>query len=470
MKYLNLTLKGIACMMVILFLHVGCSDLQITPALLNGDETLTIQSATLTTDSTVRVYVVPPKTHVIDGALLGLKPGDIIGLDASTAYANLLFRNIVGSATAPITIKNVGGTASINATGLSFALKTEHSRFFRITGGDALNSYGIKVNGGQIGMHLGALSTNFEIDHVEIFNSGFAGIMAKTDPTCDDATIRGNFTMKNVIFRDNYIHETGGEAFYIGNSFYANGMSTSCGIRYPHEIHQLRLYNNIVKNAGWDGIQVGCATVNAKIYGNTVENYGTTNTYNQRNGIQLGEGTGGICYGNLIRKGTGNGMNVLGLGDNVVHDNMIIDAGEAGIFCDERYTPGPGFKFINNTIIRPGADGIRIFANLVPMNVITNNIIVEPGSYSKYVYPRTPNDAYVYKLSKTMVIEMLNNHFTTDINSVGFENLLSSFKLSSTSPLIDKGADVSSYGLLTDFYKKRRLRGLGYDIGAAEFQ
>jgi hypothetical protein len=391
-------------------------------------------------------------------------------LDASISYGNLLFKNIVGSALAPIVIKNIGGTATITATGLSFGLKMRNSRYFRVSGDNALNNYGIKIDGGHLGMDLGGLSTNFEIDHVEIVNSGFAGIMAKTDPTCDDATIRGNFTMKNVIFRDNYIHETGGEGFYVGNSFYATGVNTDCGVRLPHEIHQLRLYNNIVRNAGWDGIQVGCATVNAKIYGNTIENYGTANAYNQRNGLQIGEGTGGVCYGNLIRQGTGNGMNVLGLGDNVIHNNIIVDAGAAGIFCDERYTPGPGFKFINNTIIRPREDGIRIYAEKVPMNVIANNIIVSPGTYSTYLYPRTPQDAFIYKLSKTLRVEMLNNYFTTDATSVQFENEATSFRLSPASPLVDAGTDISAYGIPTDFYKKKRLKGLGYDIGAAELQ
>ncbi len=58
-------------------------------------------------------------------------------------------------------------------------------------------------------------------------------------------------------------------------------------------------------------------------------------------------------------------MIVLGYGDNVIFNNIIIDAGKNAIFCDERYTKGDGFKFINNTIINPGMDGILIYADLV---------------------------------------------------------------------------------------------------------
>lgn len=465
-------LKSGALILVLLSTFTRCAD----EALLNEtvipatDATLTTASVSDVTDCSLCTYIVPEKTHVIDGAALGLQPGSVIGLSATINYGNLLFKNIIGTADNPIIIRNCGGTARINGTGLSFALKTEDSKYFRITGGNTSGAYGIVINGGNLGITLDKLSTNFQVDHVEIANTGFAGIMAKTDPTCDDATIRDNFVMKNVYFNDNYVHDTGGEAFYIGNSFYANGRSTTCGQRFPHEIHYLKVNNNIVKNSGWDGIQVGCATKGARIYANTVENYGIANVANQRNGIQLGEGTGGICYGNLIRNGTGNGMNVLGLGDNVVYNNVIEGAGGAGIFCDERYTPGPGFKFINNTIINTASDGIRIYAERVPMNVIINNIIVNPATYSTYVYPHSPNDAFVYKLSKDVKIDMSNNYFSTTPDSVLFVDLgIPNYRLQSTSPVIDMGRDISVYSILTDFYKKARLKGLAYDIGAVEY-
>jgi hypothetical protein len=443
--------------------------LDVSPSTTNGN--LTIASTSLATIDCGCDYIVPANTYSVDGSALGIQPGNTICLSAGMSYKNIVFKNIIGTAENPIIIKNCGGTAVLNATGLSFGLKTQNSKYFRITGGNTFNVYGIKVNGGHIGIALGELSTNFDVDHVEVQNVGFAGIMAKTDPTCDIATFRENFTMKNVTLSYNYVHDTGGEGFYIGNSFYLSGVNTDCGIRYPHEIHYLRVYNNIVKNSGWDGIQVGCATLGAKIYGNTIENYGTLNTYNQRNGMQLGEGTGGLCYGNLIKQGTGNGMNVLGLGTNVIYNNVITDAGEMGIFCDERYTPGEGFKFINNTIINPKLDGIRLYSDLVPMNAVVNNIIVNPGNFSKYVYPRTSQDAYVYTLSKTLRVQLSNNFFTTSISDVSFVDVANAnFRLSTNSPLIDKGADISTYSISTDYYKKARLRGLGYDIGAAELQ
>lgn len=471
-NFLNFYRRSVVLLLFSFLLLCQCSDEDQMLDSVHPLKTAIISTATLSSiiECSACTYVVPARTHVIDGKALGLLPGSVIGLSSSVNYGHLLFKNIVGTPENPIIIKNCGGTAILNGTGLSFSLKTEYSKHFRITGGNTANVYGLKIIGGSLGITLDKLSTNFEVDHVEIQQVGFAGIMAKTDPNCDDATIRGNFIMKNVYLHDNYIHDTGGEGFYVGNSFYQNGMNTSCGVRLPHEVHYLKINNNIVRNSGWDGIQVGCATKGARIYANTVENYGTANVNNQRNGIQIGEGTGGLCYGNLVKGGLGNGLIVMGLGDNLIYNNVIADAGGFGIFCDERVSPGPGFKFIHNTILNPKSDGIRIYADLVPMNVIVNNIIVNPGTYSAYTYPRSSADAFVYKLSKTVNVEMSNNYFSTSATDLEMaEPGTLNFRLTIDSPVIDAGADISQYNITSDFYRKARLKGAGYDIGAVEY-
>jgi hypothetical protein len=467
-----IVLKRLTLTLSILFLLTQCSEEQLieeqvaTPA----SETDPATSAAAVASCSSCTYVVPATANVVDGKALWLKPGAVIGLNAAFKYKNLLFRNIVGTATQPIIIKNCGGTANIYASGLSYGIKTENSKFFRITGGNVSKSYGIRVNGGHIGITLEKLSTNFEVDHVQISKVGFAGLMAKTDPTCDNATIRGNFVMRDISLHDNYVFDTGGEGFYVGNSFYETGAKTSCGSRLPHEIHGVKIYNNIVKNSGWEGIQLGCATQGAAVYGNSVENYGLVNRDAQNNGVQIGAGTGGLFYNNFIKNGTGNGLIVMGIGDNIIHDNVIVGAGGSGIFCDERYTPGPGFKFLNNTIVNPKLDGIRIYADLVPTNVIINNIIVNPGNYSTYKYPRTGNDAYVYKLSSNVKVQMSNNYFTRSITAVKFANAGAyNYRLVSGSPAINKGKSISTYNIPNDFYKQLRLKGSAYDIGASEY-
>ena len=413
-------------------------------------------------------YVVPADAKIVDGKVLGLQPGSVICLNSTFTYGSLKFLNIVGTEENPIVIKNCGGTATIRATDKWHAVQTIESKYFRISGGSTPGVYGINIQGGEMGLKLDALSTNFEVDHLEISNVGFAGIMAKTDPTCDDATIRGNFTMYDVSLHDNYVHATGGEGFYIGNSFYS-GMERECGLRLPHEIKGLKIFNNIVKNTGWEGIQVGCAIEGTEIYNNTIENYGTVNKEYQNNGLQISSGTGGAVYNNFIKKGPGNGMIIMGTGDNIIYNNIIVDAGSHGVFCDERYTPGEGFKFINNTIVNPRKDGILLYAELVPMNTVINNIIVNPGSYASYEKSKA-NTAFLHPLNNDVKLNMSNNLFALSVDEVKFVDPRGdNYRLQATSPAVNFGKDISTYAINYDFYNSKRKNGGAYDVGASEY-
>lgn len=161
---------------------------------------------------------------------------------------------------------------------------------------------------------------------------------------------------------------------------------------------------------------------------------------------------------------------IIGNAENFVHDNVIINTGGHGVFCDDRTAIGAGFKFINNTIINSGLDGIRLYADNVLMNLVYNNIIVNPKSFASYVYPRTGKDAYVYLLGKSVKVQMLNNYFTRDINAVKFVSPLTfDFSLSSSSPAISKGTNISVYNIAVDFAKKPRLQDAAYEIGAFEY-
>jgi hypothetical protein len=415
-------------------------------------------------------YTIPASKVIVDGDALGFKPGDVICLDAAIDYLNLDFKNIVGTADKPIYIVNCGGVVTLNATSKGYGIKTENSKFFKIIGvGSGGSPYGIKVYGAQQGMQLIALSTNFEVSGLEIYNVGFAGIMAKTDPTCDIATIRGNFVMENIAIHHNYVHDTGGEGLYIGNSFYADGVNVSpCGVQLPHEIHGVKIFQNVVKNSGWDGIQLGCGTEGAEVYNNTVENYGVLNKSSQWSGIQLGEGTGGLCYNNLIKDGTGQGIIALGLGKATLYNNLIINSGKQGIFADLRGIGpfGPGYKIINNTIVSPGTDCINIYASKVTdKNVMINNLLVDPGSYG--TYGSDTDKAFINHGSPG---DITNNYFAETASDAKFKNVGSGdYRLLEASPAKDQGRDVSSFGITKDFLGSSRPNGTAFDIGAFEY-
>src|SRR5688500_12148192 len=68
-----------------------------------------------------------------DGAAKGVKPGDIICLQAG-ARERVIFQNIRGSADKPVIIKNCGGRVLMGGPNANSALIFWSSRYFRITG------------------------------------------------------------------------------------------------------------------------------------------------------------------------------------------------------------------------------------------------------------------------------------------------------------------------------------------------
>ena len=412
------------------------------------------------------------------------QPGDTICIQSGNRDF-LYLNNLHGDSLHYIVFINCGGPVIVQNNYYMYGIKIANSSYFRFTGSgvDSIK-YGIKILGTAInsnGLSLDNKSTNFEVDHLEIANTGFAGIMAKTDPKCDLSTNRGVFTLYHPVFHDNYIHETGGEGFYIGHSFYT-GYPTSCnGIPdtlYPHEIKGLRVYHNIVENAHLDGIQIGCATEDCEIYENTVTGYGVDGIGSQNPGIQIGGGTTGKCYNNLISGGTGIGIAIFGTGDNVIFNNVIINAGlnyfpgdptkkVYGIFCDDRTTiPGRSFNLVNNTILYPKTDGIRFTSLLSSNNQIRNNIILHPGSLGSY---SDSARSYINFLEACSVAST-NNYTAPTLAGAGFRDILTNnYRLMAGSPAIDSGADLSLMGVTFDRDDLSRPGYAQFDIGAFEY-
>lgn len=426
----------------------------------NGLPTKVLTSSFAVDPSVSCSYTVQPSDWFVDGT--DIAPGSVICIPAGTRGA-LLLKNLKGTPAQPIIIINKGGRVTFSTTlSASYGFKTQNCKYFKVLGsGSPSIKYGFDITGGNIGMTMDDLSSDFEIANVEVRNSGFAGIMAKTDPSCDVATQRGHFTMSNVLIHDNYVHQTGGEGLYIGNSFYADGRSLPCGTVYPHDIVNLRVYLNITDSTGCEGIQVGSAVSAVNIYCNTVKMPGLTPfASGQNNGIQLGEGTGGYCYNNVIKNAPGNGIIVLGIGNNIVFNNYIINSGAYGIFADSRYTPGPYFQLIHNTIINPGLDGIKLNSESIPMNIVVNNAIIIPGS-----------GVAINRKSSDVKLTAAGNYVGKDISELKFVNFDGNdFHLQPTSPLINSGANALIYGMIFDYYGKLRPVGLGYDAGATEYQ
>ena len=430
-------------------------------------------------------YTIPLSQTIVYGNSLSIKGGDTVCIESGKRNY-LRLENFHGDSLNYIVFKNCVGEVIVeNENELpNYGIALLNCSFFRFTGsGHSTSKYGIKIlktQTGASGLVMDKLSTNFEIDHIEIANTGFAGILSISQPTCDGSSNRGNFVMRKLSFHDNYTHNTKGEGLYIGHSFYT-GYTKLCDnvstVLYPHEIHGLRVFNNLIDSSGWDGIQVGCAYLDCEIYGNTITNYGVSNITSQRSGIQIGAGTSGKCYNNAILKGNGTGISVFGTGNNLFFNNIIVSAGEIGdinddsngygIFCDDRSTlKGSSFNFINNTIFGSKSDGIRIYSNQTKNNKIYNNIILSPGSFGNY---NNNAQSYVY-YNPDVDLDISNNYFSrTQAQNFSEFSLLDIYNFTSTLPILFQGKDVSELGIVFDFNNTKRPTGINPDIGAFQY-
>ena len=398
-------------------------------------------------------------------------PHRTVCIQAGT-YTYLQFFNYMGTAEKPIQFINCGGKVQLANSKSPSGLSFYDCKFFKISGSGT--SYGIQINqtapGGQ-GVSVSGKSSDCEIEYVEVAGADFAGIMVKTDPTCDPTTWQGNLVMNNINIHHNYIHDVGGEGMYIGNSFFSNGITHTCdGVMktiYPHFIYGLTIHHNLTERTGAEGIQYACAP-DASVHHNVVVNTGVSpfNKY-QNNGIQIGGGAGGRLYSNIIREVPGTGIIIIGhLGNTTVYDNYLLKCGEMGIFCDDRTgsMPNTAVSLLNNTIVDCGKQGIKLY-NEINRNAIVNNVIanVAPGPNGRIEY-------VVFGQGATATVA--NNRFSASLDSLKFshENSIEKgFMLAKDSPLIDAGTDVSDYAVFFDLTDKVRKIGRAVDIGAHEF-
>ena len=142
--------------------------------------------------------------NYVFGNTLNLIPGDTIAIPAGT-YGAIRFYDINGLPEMPITIKNQGGLVNI-IDDQNTGLELQRSSFVRITGSGAADvKLGIKIKTSHPytqGINVKRFSTDVEIDHIHIAKAGFAGIMVKTDPNCNEPSTwrRNGFVTKILAF------------------------------------------------------------------------------------------------------------------------------------------------------------------------------------------------------------------------------------------------------------------------------
>jgi len=422
--------------------------------------------------------LIPADVFFIDGTPQQFQPGSTVCLQGGSKDY-LYLKNIHGTADNPITFINSGGAITIE-TNHYYGIKIANCSFIRLTGsGDNEISYGIQVlrvdNGA--GISVTELSTDVEIDYVEIANTDIAGVYAKSEPDCLFNSTRDKFTMYNFWLHDCYLHDIADEGLYIGSSKYT-GQTINCNGKdttvFPHVIIGARIYNNIVENTGWDGIQVSSAQSNCQVFGNTIKNDSYKGYQYQMSGILIGGGSSCDCFNNQIFDGKGDGIDILGLGNMKVYNNLIVNAGRTfkpddplafkhGIYVGQTVTnPNATFDFFNNTIVSPKSNGIKYSNDEAIRASFINNLITNPGRLLV-----EGDQAYINGTQPT--IQKSTNFFTPENGSARFIGQNPNpYDLLPNSPAVNAGTNLSGVGVTFDIINRERPFHTYFDIGAYE--
>jgi hypothetical protein len=434
-------------------------------------QTLTTALFLLVGSCTFAAHItVAPSITYINGTISPyntLQPGDTL-LFQGGARLFIQVRNFTGSAAHPIVMMNTGGAVLLGKTN-NYGIKIANCKYIRFTGtGTSGIFYGFQVlkTTGD-GCAVDELSSDIEVDHLSLDSCGCRGFVAKSDPDCSFTQTRDKFTQYNTIIHDCWIGHITYEGMYIGSSFYSgktincNGVDTTV---LPSLLNGVKVYNCTVVNTGWDGIQVGSASTDCKVYNNLVMYDSQTGTSAQMSGILVGGGSRCDVYSNYIYKGKGDGIESLGLGDYKIFNNVIYGAGTGytggpkyGIYVnDNSAIPGSPFSILFNDIINPLTKGIKFSSTVTSNNLIASNAIIGPGVSGGYIEVATSSNVTVQ-----------NNYTAVNTSGAGFTDTL--YHISSTSPLINAGYS-DNRGITTDYFYAGRPSSTTFDIGICEYQ
>jgi hypothetical protein len=408
----------------------------------------------------------------LNGENTQVNPGDVICIKGGT-YTYIRIINIHGTKENPIIIRNCEGKVKIDLTNQNnHGFVVNYSTHFRITGtGDPDHFYGFEIfndpqNPGRTGMAVGRNISDVELDHIEAHDIEL-GLHLINVPQCEQETWAENWTMENASVHDWYVHDAIKEGLYIGSSKYGVGHNQNCDgetlTLQPPVIKNIKVFNNKFNNTGWDSFQVSMAIENCEIFNNECRNFGLENKPAQRGGIIIGGGSTGLVYNNLIHTGRGDGIDVFGVGNVRIFNNVIVDADGQGIFIGNREVLENGYNhyIINNTIINSGEDNIRYNNEFAVGSKIINNLLIGAGQ-KQINYVKEDNAG----------VENSTNLEFASVDEVGFVDPASdNYQLQETSAAVDAGTDISNLNLVnTDFAGTARPVQGTYDVGAYEYK
>lgn len=394
-------------------------------------------------DPNAKQYTLVPDAEgrlVVDDTKGRYKPGDIINLKG--IFSAVIFTNLNGSAGNPVIVRNAPGTVvkignpDWDGGAWSTAFSFRNSHHVKVMGTAAQNFIvsGSVKSGRQayFNLTLADRSDNFEISHMTIVNGG-TGIWAKTEPVKDDPrTYASGEYMENLSIHDVSVSGTNNEAMYIGHtatywnlstgtSVYSLPAGTSLGSVYiqPIRWRNVKIYNNVIKNIGADGLQTA-AIDQLEIYNNDISNWGMQQNPSHSGGLLVGgRVTNANVHDNVVHDGWGELFQFFGSGANsgkhIVRNNLFRDnfANDGVSF---RGTDNAVVEFTNNTVARTMGVSFRVNGHLgmAASQIVNANAFIEPRRGGGTVDAR----AYIYVENGGSVTEGTGVNANTKLASV----------------------------------------------------
>ena len=348
--------------------------------------------------------IIPTNKHQINfwkgGFPVTAQPGDTIEIQGTLRTKEMAFYNISGTALNPvvITCQNAGLELRIN---YPYSMKFGNCHYIKLEGKN--KKFRVNGSGRGIGVTLEERTDNTEITGFEIYNTGFTGIMAKSDPygprlvngVLDNGVRRNNHVLENININNCYIHDTGeGEGMYLGYTFPNKKIKigNDSVVVQTQAARNIRVTNNILENTGSDGIQVSQCNEGLFVAYNTILDYGK-NPFKpfQNSGIALGNDNKGVVKYNFVRANStygGNCVSIIGSENVELTNNTFIHKAGFAIYADEqnnaRIIPGDGINIYKNTFISiagTSVESIQLRTNRITNNIFDNYFLNNSGVY-----------------------------------------------------------------------------------------
>jgi parallel beta-helix repeat protein len=286
------------------------------------------------------------------------------------------------------------------------------------------------VNAAMVSVYCGDNTHNNLFDNIHVHNGYGTGIMFY---------LCSHHTVQNCIVHDIYDYDRDG----IGGGGNADGISASAGNNktYPDFGHHI-FKNNKVYNCSDDGIDTWSSNGNL-IENNEVHNTGYGNPSN-----------GGSDSATWNRPaGNGNGFKLggggEGSGNNRVINNISYSNRVSGFDGNESRSKGSKNILYNNTAYNNPIG----FRNMETFAIIKNNISYKNDDDTSGNIGVSENNSWDLGIKDPKFVSVTPNT----------ANFL---RLSSKSPAIKKGQNLSTKGVVKDKAGKIRPKGMGYDLGA----